>query len=965
MNWKTRIILILIPVLLFLAIPALADNEAWTIVEPLASGVELYTTYFSDGDRQTEHYLTLQPGGSVKPMVWYGSRLVDKESFEDAAALVEAQGKRVIAGTNGDYYVLASGQPVGLVISEGRIITSDGGNPALGFLPDGSAFFGMPALHMSMTLNNEEYRLAGINKSMHSGDFFLFTEEYGDRTPSRGKTYNLILVPESDASLCVNSTISVYVESVVISDGPVSIPQGRWLICLTQDSDDWRVNAVNTLSAGDCFPIRVSADDPRWSECVYASGSLYKLISDGVLNEDLDTIDDSRSPRTAVGIREDGSILFYTIDGRQKSYSAGLTLTQTAQRLLALGCVEAGALDGGGSTILHAQASGEEECPSRSIPSDGRERDVSTYLFLVTEGPGSGTGQTMSVRSSAEAVLCGASLQLSAGICDEKGAPVSNARFSWYAAAGVISADGLFIAPAESGVVEVTAEAQGLQGLTKLLIIDTPDSLRILYQDSNREVTRLELEPGESVDLTASSSWGVLQLTATDEDYLWECTGNAGTIDQTGRFTASAFGGDGSITVHAGAMSMTIGVSVPTPFVCVDAFEEVLGGHSESLIWSLDQNADHVQYGFGSLRLDYDLSTGNAELPISWGQENQAHYLYFWVFGDGSGNGLYAGIDRNEELITKLDYSGWKLIAFELNGRLPDCLTIKGTGRGVIWLDQALLSNDPDPDTDPPQIRISFKNGLVTAFIHDVKEGYPEKKHITLTVDGKETAFLYDRSTGKLQAEINNSLLGRATVQAWDCSGNFFSASVSLQTEFDQPFCDMQGHWGEPYAAYLYHLGVITGTYEGEELSFDPEAPVTRAEFALYLYRWLGLSAAEGIAPEFSDAEDIPSWAEEAVNAVASLGLIKGEQNGDRLDFNPYGLLTRAQAATILGRMMPGGSPYADLAFPDTDTIPFWAVSYVSRMTFLGIFNGFEDGTFRPFNTLTRAQTAKLLTEMR
>ena len=53
-----------------------------------------------------------------------------------------------------------------------------------------------------------------------------------------------------------------------------------------------------------------------------------------------------------MGIKADGSIIFYTIDGRQSGYSYGARKETVAKRLLELGCVDAVNLDGGGSTQL-------------------------------------------------------------------------------------------------------------------------------------------------------------------------------------------------------------------------------------------------------------------------------------------------------------------------------------------------------------------------------------------------------------------------------------------------------------------------------------------------------------------------------------------------------------------------------------------------------------------------------------
>ena len=81
------------------------------------------------------------------------------------------------------------------------------------------------------------------------------------------------------------------------------------------------------------------------------------LIRDSVIVGDVDTNGDAgfrgRNPRTAVGIARNGRrVLFAVIDGRQKPYSDGTSLRETATILLALGARDALNLDGGGSSTM-------------------------------------------------------------------------------------------------------------------------------------------------------------------------------------------------------------------------------------------------------------------------------------------------------------------------------------------------------------------------------------------------------------------------------------------------------------------------------------------------------------------------------------------------------------------------------------------------------------------------------------
>ena len=87
-------------------------------------------------------------------------------------------------------------------------------------------------------------------------------------------------------------------------------------------------------------------------------------------------------PRTAVGYRADGKIVFFVCEGReQNSVSRGARLTELAQIMIELGCTNAINLDGGGSTAMIAGTS------LINKPSDGAQRKVFSTVMLVKREP--------------------------------------------------------------------------------------------------------------------------------------------------------------------------------------------------------------------------------------------------------------------------------------------------------------------------------------------------------------------------------------------------------------------------------------------------------------------------------------------------------------------------------------------------------------------------------------------------
>ena len=102
-----------------------------------------------------------------------------------------------------------------------------------------------------------------------------------------------------------------------------------------------------------------------------------------IFSNEITITDASAAPRTAFGIKEDGTLIFYTIDGRKTGHSYGVRLHTLAQRMLELGCVDAVNMDGGGSTSIGAIYPGKDAFSLVNIPSDGSQRSISNYLALI------------------------------------------------------------------------------------------------------------------------------------------------------------------------------------------------------------------------------------------------------------------------------------------------------------------------------------------------------------------------------------------------------------------------------------------------------------------------------------------------------------------------------------------------------------------------------------------------------
>jgi len=202
----------------------------------------------------------------------------------------------------------------------------------------------------------------------------------------------------------------------------------------------------------------------------------------------------------------------------------------------------------------------------------------------------------------------------------------------------------------------------------------------------------------------------------------------------------------------------------------------------------------------------------------------------------------------------------------------------------------------------------------------------------------------------------------RLTITARDASGNIGRASVDVEpTSTAHKFTDIDGYWAATYVDFLYSTGITTGYEDG---TFRPNQNITRAQFSAMLFRYLGLNESDyaNVQLPFADNSSIPSYAVPAVKALYSKGIINGSTGADgKLYFNPNASLTRAQAATMIGRTQEKGYATTALTFSDAASIPSYATYYIQTMVAQGVISGYSDGTFLPNASITRGQMAKIL----
>lgn len=143
--------------------------------------------------------------------------------------------------------------------------------------------------------------------------------------------------------------------------------------------------------------------------------------------------------------------------------------------------------------------------------------------------------------------------------------------------------------------------------------------------------------------------------------------------------------------------------------------------------------------------------------------------------------------------------------------------------------------------------------------------------------------------------------------------------------------------------------------------TFRPNTPVTRAQMASMLARYLTDNAIPEATATFTDTTK--HEAKDAIEYVKETGLFQGIT---ATTFNPNGTITRAQMATVVARWLEeNGEVNASQAkaFKDVKA-NHWAAKAIAIVSAQGIMTGTSAETFQPNGHLTRAQAVKVLNQM-
>lgn len=200
--------------------------------------------------------------------------------------------------------------------------------------------------------------------------------------------------------------------------------------------------------------------------------------------------------------------------------------------------------------------------------------------------------------------------------------------------------------------------------------------------------------------------------------------------------------------------------------------------------------------------------------------------------------------------------------------------------------------------------------------------------------------------------------------------GSLINHEPKESTPIELPFKDIKGHWAVADIINLSDTGYIKG-YPGR--SFRPEYTITKAEYMVILGRILKSKYLEDKLYQKETAPlalfkdfDSKHWSYQEVSDTLQYIPSSDINNIFKDEFQPDKPITREEVVAVLTSVLAEHKNFqantAELVLNDTDTSAFPdSIRFLLRYN---LVKGYPDQTFKPKNTITRAEIAAVMTRM-
>ncbi len=302
---------------------------------------------YSGGQKFTMSYLEID-GSKFS----FGVELANNEiaGLEKATDTLKRSGAEIMI--NGGYFDQNHNLPIGLLVRDGKVLGLPTlGRPAIYFTEGGEVYVSRMDVFYTAKFGDRFLQITGVN-SPYRGEAVLYTDEYRNSIPDFDDFTYLVIRDGMVTKKGFVSRVEKGSDVLVLSPSSVQKIGNKASVGEFVSFELLNSYGKKVTGAVEGGPMIIHGGEPVTSyERNYYSASLL----------------DVRAPRTLVGVKETGEVVFIVIDGYQQT-SYGLTFKEMIEFFKDKGFESLMCLDGGKSSIL--SVNGEIiNSPSSGVPS--------------------------------------------------------------------------------------------------------------------------------------------------------------------------------------------------------------------------------------------------------------------------------------------------------------------------------------------------------------------------------------------------------------------------------------------------------------------------------------------------------------------------------------------------------------------------------------------------------------------
>jgi hypothetical protein len=159
----------------------------------------------------------------------------------------------------------------------------------------------------------------------------------------------------------------------------------------------------------------------------------------------------------------------------------------------------------------------------------------------------------------------------------------------------------------------------------------------------------------------------------------------------------------------------------------------------------------------------------------------------------------------------------------------------------------------------------------------------------------------YVLEKGIMEGNGNGTFTPNANLTRGQLAQILYNAAGKPEVTAENPFTDVpETQWYAKAVIWAAQAGVVEGYGNGK---FGPKDKISRQDLAVMLWRYAGKPEATQTSLDFTDADKVSDYAEEALLWANEVGIVQG----DKGVLNPKGSATRAEAATMIMRYLELG----------------------------------------------------------